>query len=90
MVISDNRKPHDLKRFTASRTETAEPYLLFFLERCHEAFMAEIDAFVDAVEAGHAPSPSVVDGERALILAEAAYKSLRDGRVVRADEIAAE
>jgi myo-inositol 2-dehydrogenase/D-chiro-inositol 1-dehydrogenase len=88
MVISDNRKPHEVKRFTATRTEMAEPYLLFFLERYNEAFMAEIDAFVDAIEADHAPSPSVEDGERALILAEAAYKSLREGRVVRVEEFA--
>jgi hypothetical protein len=44
--------------------------------------------FVDAVEAGRAPSPSVEDGERAHILAEAAYKSLRGGGVVRVDEFA--
>ena len=88
MVISDNRKAHEVKRFTATRSEMAEPYLLFFLERYNEAFMAEIDAFVDAIEAGHAPSPSVEDGARALILAEAAYKSLREGRIVRVEEFA--
>ena len=86
MVISDNRKPHEVKRFSAQRTEMAEPYQLFFLERYNEAFMAEIDAFVDAVESGRAPSPSVEDGLRALVLAEAAYKSLREGRLVRVDE----
>ena len=86
MVISDNRKPHEVKRFSAQRTEMAEPYQLFFLERYNEAFMAEIDAFVDAVKSGRAPSPSVEDGLRALVLAEAAYKSLREGRLVRVDE----
>ena len=30
-----------------SKRKAAEPYLLFFLERYNEAFMAEIDAFVD-------------------------------------------
>ncbi len=87
MVISDNRKPHELKRFTAQRTEMAEQYLLFFLERYNEAFMAEIDAFVEAIETGVAPSPSVEDGYRALMLAEAAYVSLREQRLVRVEEI---
>jgi myo-inositol 2-dehydrogenase / D-chiro-inositol 1-dehydrogenase len=41
---------------------------------------------VDAVEAGRTPSPSVEDGLRALVLAEAAYRSLREGRIVRVQE----
>jgi myo-inositol 2-dehydrogenase / D-chiro-inositol 1-dehydrogenase len=86
MIISDNRKPNEVKRFTANRTEMAEPYLLFFLERYNEAFVAEIDAFVDAVDAARTPSPSVEDGLRALVLAEAAYRSLREGRLVRVEE----
>jgi myo-inositol 2-dehydrogenase/D-chiro-inositol 1-dehydrogenase len=87
MLISDNRKGHELRRFTASRTEAAEPYLLFFLERYSEAFMAEIDAFVDAVEFGRSPSPSFEDGRQALVLAEAAYRSLREKRLVHVSEI---
>lgn len=88
MVISDNRKPHELKRYTAQRTEMAEQYLLFFLERYNEAFMAEIDAFVETVESGSTASPSVEDGHKALLLAEAAYISLRERRLVRVSEIA--
>jgi len=87
MVISDNRKPHELRRFKAQKTEVSEPYLLFFLERYNEAFMAEIGAFVDAVETGRVASPGFEDGRQALILAEAAYKSLREGRMVRVAEI---
>src|SRR5439155_26554606 len=47
MVICDNRKPHELKRFKGPQTVVSEPYLLFFLERYNEAFVAEISAFVD-------------------------------------------
>jgi len=88
MVISGNRRPHELRRFGARQTEVSEPYLLFFLERYNEAFMAEIDAFVDAVETGKPASPGFDDGRQALVLAEAAYKSLREGRLVRVAEIA--
>jgi myo-inositol 2-dehydrogenase/D-chiro-inositol 1-dehydrogenase len=87
MLVSDNRKPHELRRFTATRTECAEPYQFFFLERYLEAFMAEIDGFVDCVEKGAKPLASFEDGRKALILAEAAYLSLTDRRLVRVSEI---
>ena len=50
--------------------------------------MAEIDAFVDAIESGKEPEPSFEDGRRALILAEAAYASIREKRLVQVSEIA--
>ncbi|SEM41331.1 myo-inositol 2-dehydrogenase / D-chiro-inositol 1-dehydrogenase [Gemmobacter aquatilis] len=87
MLISDNRKPHELRRFTATRTEGAEPYQFFFLERYLEAFMAEIDGFVDCVEQGAQPLASFEDGRRALILAEAAYLSLHEKRLVQVSDI---
>lgn len=87
MLLSDNRKPHELRRYTATTTETSQPYQFFFLERYLEAFMAEIDGFVDCVEKGAAPLASFEDGRRALILAEAAYLSLREGRLVKVSEI---
>ncbi|MFM2355278.1 MAG: inositol 2-dehydrogenase [Pseudomonadota bacterium] len=87
MLLSDNRKPHELRRYTATTTETSQPYQFFFLERYLEAFMAEIDGFVDCVEKGAQPLASFEDGRRALILAEAAYLSLREGRLVKVSEI---
>ena len=88
MVQSGNRKPHEMRRYSAKSIEGAEPYLFFFIERYTEAFMAEIDAFVDAVETGGQPEVSFEDGRRALILAEAAYKSLSEKRLVQVSEIA--
>lgn len=87
MLISDNRKPHELRRYTSATTETSQPYQFFFLERYLEAFMAEIDGFVDCVEKGAVPLASFEDGRRALILAEAAYLSMRERRLVRVSEI---
>ena len=43
-----------MTRYAATETEVASPYLFFFIERYAEAFRAEIDAFVDCVETGHA------------------------------------
>ena len=66
----------------------SEPYEFFFIERYSDAFNAEIAAFVDAIESGSAPEVGFEDGRRALILAEAAYLSLREGRMVRVEEVA--
>ena len=87
MVQSGNRRAHEMRRFGADRTGAGEPYLFFFIERYVEAFRAELDAFVDCVAAGAPPPVGFEDGRRALILAEAAYRSLAERRLVRVDEI---
>jgi myo-inositol 2-dehydrogenase/D-chiro-inositol 1-dehydrogenase len=87
MLISDNRKPHELKHYGAFGVETAEPYQLFFLERYEEAFMASIDGFVNCIENGATPLAGFEDGRRALILAEAAYLSMTEKRIVQVSEI---
>ena len=87
MLQSGNRRPHALRRFSSEATEAAEPLLYFFIERYREAFMAEVAAFVDAIENGRPPEVGFEDGRRALILAEAAYRSLAEKRSVRVDEI---
>jgi myo-inositol 2-dehydrogenase/D-chiro-inositol 1-dehydrogenase len=87
MLISGNRKPHELRRFGATQSEAALPYLDFFIERYREAFDAEIDAFVHCIETGAAPEVGFEDGRRALILAEAAMRSALEGRFVSVSEI---
>ena len=87
MVRSGNRKPHEARRYSASRTEAADPYLFFFMERYAEAYVAELTAFVSCVEEGGAPEVGFEDGLMALVLAEAAYRSLAERRMVRVDEI---
>jgi myo-inositol 2-dehydrogenase / D-chiro-inositol 1-dehydrogenase len=89
MLISDNRKPHEMRRYGAKSVEASAPYQFFFLERYNEAFMAEIDGFVDCVEKGATPLASFEDGRRALILAEAAYLSMKERRLVQVSEVVA-
>jgi myo-inositol 2-dehydrogenase/D-chiro-inositol 1-dehydrogenase len=85
MVISDNRKPHELRQYTVTQTESAQPYLYFFIERYHEAFIAGLDAFIDSVEQGVPCQAGFEDGRRALMLAEAAYRSLQSGAMVKVE-----
>ena len=87
MAASENPPAH-----TASRRATAEgtraPALPhFFLERYLASYLAEWDAFAEAVQAG-GPSPvSGADGRAPLAIGLAARRSAREGRPVRVAEI---
>jgi myo-inositol 2-dehydrogenase/D-chiro-inositol 1-dehydrogenase len=54
-----------------------DPVLPFFLERYAEAYRAELEAFVSAVETGTPPSPGGDDGLQALLLADQATEMAR-------------
>jgi myo-inositol 2-dehydrogenase / D-chiro-inositol 1-dehydrogenase len=87
MAISENRRPHGMTLHTVDFTDRAATLLNFFIERYREAFDAEISEFVDAVETGRAPVVGFEDGRLALVLAEAALKSIAEGRAVAVKEI---
>ncbi|HQZ11828.1 MAG TPA: inositol 2-dehydrogenase [Devosia sp.] len=55
----------------------------FFIDRYVAAYAAEVTAFVNAVEGGTKPTPSIHDGLAAQKLAEAATESRRTGQAVR-------
>lgn len=88
MVVSDNRRPHEMRRHSATQTGRSAPYLNFFIERYQQAFNAELSAFVECIEKRTAPQVGFEDGRRALILAEAAYKSVAEKRLVALSEFA--
>ncbi len=63
------------------------PLQNFFMTRYVAAYAAEIAAFAAAVAEGTAMPATGEDGLRALVLAEAALRSVREGRVVKVAEI---
>jgi len=82
MLQMDNVHEATVRRSGAAGVGQQERLLAFFLERHAESYRNELDAFIEAVEAG-APMPtSGDDGKRALVLAEAALESHRTGRAV--------
>lgn len=85
MLSAGNQTATSVRRCGASGTETAAPYLSFFLDRYATAYRAELDHLVSCVEQDLAPSPGFADGRAALALAEAANESLRTGRAVRVE-----
>jgi myo-inositol 2-dehydrogenase/D-chiro-inositol 1-dehydrogenase len=82
MLQAGNRHATSVEASTAERTGARDRVLDFFIERYKEAYRAELDAFLTAVEDEVAPRPDFSDGLEALRLASAATESLRTGRVV--------
>lgn len=86
-VTVENQRP------VAIEIASAEGYLRpplhdFFMTRYADAYAAEIAAFVEAIRENVAPSPDGEDGLMALVLAEAALKSIAEGRAVKISEFA--
>jgi myo-inositol 2-dehydrogenase/D-chiro-inositol 1-dehydrogenase len=62
------------------------PY--FYLERYVPSYLAEWKAFVAAVSEGRTPPVTVADARAPLLIGLAAWRSVREGRTVRVDEVA--
>jgi myo-inositol 2-dehydrogenase/D-chiro-inositol 1-dehydrogenase len=82
MVRSDNLRPTAILKSNATTTDARDALLHFFAERYADAYLHEVDDFIDAVLANRKPSVSVQDGRRALLLADAALQSHRTGKTV--------
>ena len=81
-LIAGNRVATTVELADAASVSADKP-LYFFLERYAEAYRAELAAFVDAV-VNKKPMPVTADdGRMAIVLAEAAVKSLKTGRPVK-------
>ena len=83
MLQAGNRHDTTVEAWTAEGTHRMDPVQDFFIARYAEAYRAEIDHFVQCVEAGRTPMASFADGRAALALADAALESARTGRTVR-------
>lgn len=86
MVQAENQ--HEVNMVLASAEGYRRPPLQnFFMDRYAAAYAAEIAAFVRHLNEGTAPDPSGHDGLMALALAEAASRSVAEGRRVQMSEI---
>ncbi len=85
-VAAENQRPVSIEIANASGY-TRPPLHDFFMNRYTEAYAFEISSFIDFVESKSPASPSGTDGLIALALAEAALKSVKEGRAVKVSEI---
>lgn len=82
----ENQRPVSIEIATGDGY-TRPPLHDFFMTRYTEAYAAEIASFVAVIKDGKIPSPNGRDGLLALALAEAALKSVKEGRMVRVVEV---
>ena len=87
MAISENRRNNYATIHDATATSQGAPLQHFFTDRYREAFFNEISAFVDVVAQGNTPEVGFEDGRQALIIAEAAFRSVAEGRAIKTSEI---
>ncbi|MFY1712290.1 inositol 2-dehydrogenase [Tritonibacter mobilis] len=80
-LAAENEVENTVVKSTTAGVQSAKP-VYFFLERYMRAYAIEWSAFVDAVVAGTPVPASIQDGVNALALAEAANRSLAEGRPV--------
>lgn len=87
MLSADNTRESRIE--IADQSGSRRPPLLnFFMTRYTAAYTAEIEAFVNALNDGQPMPTTGTDGLRALVLAEAALRSVREGRRIHVSEIA--
>jgi myo-inositol 2-dehydrogenase/D-chiro-inositol 1-dehydrogenase len=86
MAASENPLAHTgVVRTAAGMHATVLP--TFFLDRYASSYVREWEAFVDAVRSGAAPPVGAADARAPLVIGLAAWRSLREGRPVRVEEV---
>ena len=83
MVISGNRRDNASEKFLESKTAIKRPLLNFFIDRYEEAYKLQLDDLIDLVQNRKNPRASFEEGRKAIIIANAAYKSLSFNKVVK-------
>lgn len=85
-IAVGNPKPHTAV-LSLAEGDREPPLLHFFLQRYSDSFVAEMRAFVDAIQSGTEPPVSGIDGKAPVAIALAAKRSLMENRPVKLSEI---
>jgi myo-inositol 2-dehydrogenase / D-chiro-inositol 1-dehydrogenase len=86
MAASENPLAHTA--VVRTRDGTREPTLpYFYLERYIPSYLSEWKAFVSAVSESRTPPVTAVDARAPLVVGLAAWRSVREGRPVRVEEV---
>jgi len=82
MVSAENQRPVSIEVANGSGY-TRPPLHDFFMTRYTEAYANEIAAFINAIATGGQAAPSGDDGLTALALADAALRSVKEGKTIK-------
>jgi myo-inositol 2-dehydrogenase / D-chiro-inositol 1-dehydrogenase len=85
-VEAQNKTPHTTLHSTAAGVQAAKP-LYFFLERYLDAYVAELQAFIEAIRHDRPTPVTGEDGRMATVLGLAAWQSYRERRPVKVAEL---
>ena len=82
MIRSENHERTTVERFNEQGSSWRDPLPFFFIERYRQAFLDQLDVFIEALESNKPTQVNFEDGRKALILANAAYESLESRTTV--------
>jgi len=82
LLQAGNHRPTEVTASGGDVVSTDKPEH-FFLQRYEKAYRAELEHFVAVLEGKEKPRVGIADGIQALVLADAANRSWREGRVIR-------
>ncbi len=86
MIDTANNAPHRAVLSDKDGVHAALP-LYFFIERYSDAYIAELQAFIQCIQEDAPPPVTGLDGRAPVVIGLAAQKSLRERRPVRLDEV---
>jgi myo-inositol 2-dehydrogenase/D-chiro-inositol 1-dehydrogenase len=82
MLQAGNQRATSVEAWNGQHTAAEDVVLNFFIQRYRQAYDAEVDSFISALESGQPVSPGFPDGLAAQRIAVAAEESLQTGRAV--------
>ena len=83
MLISGNRRVDETESYLKSSTGSKKSFLNFFIERYESSYKLQLNSLASFFLKKSKPRANFDDGEKSLIIANAAYKSLNSKKVVK-------
>ena len=83
MLLSGNQKNNATEVFNSSQSHSQKPFLNFFIERYKNAYRLQLNELISLHKKKIKPRSTFNDGYLALKIANAAYQSLKQKRVIK-------
>ena len=83
MLLSGNKKNLATEIFNSNQSHTQKPFLNFFTERYKDAYVLQLNELISLHKKSIKPRSTFKDGYLALKIANAAYQSLKQKRLIK-------
>ena len=81
MIISENKRENETSLYLNNSTSNKPPFMYFFIERYKEAYKNQLYDFSKFIKKNIKPLAQFEEGRRALIMANAARKSVKSKKI---------